>query len=43
MDGTLLILLIVIVLLILILFSKYNTMLKMRNKVKQAKSGIDVY
>ena len=28
---------------ILIVFSMYNTLVKMRNKVKQAESGIDVY
>ncbi|MBQ3145921.1 MAG: LemA family protein [Clostridia bacterium] len=34
---------IVIGIIILIVFSMYNTLVKMRNKVKQAESGIDVY
>ena len=43
MNGSLLVLLIIIAILVIILFSKYNTMLRMKNRVKQAKSGIDVY
>ena len=34
---------IVIGIIILIVFSMYNTLVKIRNKVKQAESGIDVY
>ena len=34
---------IVIGIIILIVFSMYNSLVKMRNKVKQAESGIDVY
>ena len=34
---------IVIGIIILIIFSMYNSLVKLRNKVKQAKSGIDVY
>ena len=34
---------IVIGIIVLIVFSMYNTLVKMRNKVKQAESGIDVY
>lgn len=34
---------IVVGIIILIVFSMYNTLVKMRNKVKQAESGIDVY
>lgn len=37
------ILVILIVILILIIFTKYNSLVKLKNKVKQAKSGIDVY
>lgn len=33
----------VIVLLILIVFGQYNTLVKLKMKVKQAKSGVDVY
>lgn len=33
----------IIVLLILIVFGQYNTLVKLKMKVKQAKSGIDVY
>lgn len=33
----------IIVLLVLIVFSQYNTLVKLKMKVKQAKSGIDVY
>lgn len=34
---------IIVVIIIVIVFSMYNTLVKMRNKVKQAESGIDVY
>lgn len=34
---------IVVGIIIVIVFSMYNTLVKMRNKVKQAESGIDVY
>ena len=34
---------IVVGIIILIVFSMYNSLVKMRNKVKQAESGIDVY
>ena len=34
---------IIIVLLVLIVFGQYNTLVKLKMKVKQAKSGIDVY
>lgn len=33
----------IIVLLVLIVFGQYNTLVKLKMKVKQAKSGIDVY
>lgn len=33
----------IVVLLILIVFGQYNTLVKLKMKVKQAKSGIDVY
>lgn len=33
----------VIVLIVLIVFGQYNTLVKLKMKVKQAKSGIDVY
>ena len=33
----------IIVLLVLIVFCQYNTLVKLKMKVKQAKSGIDVY
>ena len=34
---------IVVGIIILIVFSMYNSLVRMRNKVKQAESGIDVY
>lgn len=43
MNGTIIVLLLVISMFIIIILSKYNKMLKLRNKVKQSKSGIDVY
>ena len=33
----------IIVLLVLVVFIQYNTLVKLKMKVKQAKSGIDVY
>lgn len=43
MSQTLIILLIIIFILIMTILSKYNKIVKLRNKVKQSKSGIDVY
>ncbi len=37
------IILIIIAILLIIILSKYNSLVKARNKVKQAESGIDVY
>lgn len=34
---------IIVVIIVLAILSKYNSLVKMRNKVKQAESGIDVY
>lgn len=34
---------IIVVIIVLIIFSKYNSLVKSRNSVKQAESGIDVY
>ena len=34
---------IIFAIIILIIFGMYNSLIKMRNKVKQAESGIDVY
>ena len=34
---------IIVVIIVLAILSKYNLLVKMRNKVKQAESGIDVY
>jgi len=43
MNSTILILLIIVSILIIIILSKYNSLVKLQNKVKQAESGIDVY
>ncbi len=44
MNTTLIIILALLILLVIaIILSKYNKMVKLQNKVKQAKSGIDVY
>lgn len=43
MKATLIILIALIIILILIAFSKYNTIIRRKNKAKQAQSGIDVY
>ena len=41
--GLGIVIVVIIALLVLIAFSQYNTLVKLKMKVKQAKSGIDVY
>ena len=43
MEGTVMIILIFIAVIIMIILSKYNKIIKLKNNVKQAKSGIDIY
>ncbi len=43
MNGTIVVLLIIVAILIIIFLAKYNKLVKLQNKVKQAESGIDVY
>ena len=43
MSGTMVVLLIVIAIIIMIILSKYNGIVRLQKKVKQAESGIDVY
>lgn len=37
------VIIIIVAIIIVLIFSMYNSLVKMRNKVKQAESGIDVY
>ena len=43
MSGVILPILIIIVIVIAVILAKYNGMVRQKNKVKQARSGIDVY
>ena len=43
MSPTLIIILAIVFILIISILSKYNKIVKLKNKVKQSKSGIDVY
>ena len=43
MSGTMVVLLIIVAIIIMIILSKYNGIVKLQKKVKQAESGIDVY
>lgn len=43
MEVLVFILILIVIILILVLFGKYNQLVKLKNKVKQARSSIDVY